>query len=274
MKIDRVILAVDNNPKYTIYWNVVSQVWLQKFNIKPTLLFHGTKEEFEKNNFTVEGLDYYVLDPIPEISDPSPNWVIPWSLFWGASKYPEDVCLLSGIDQIPIGNLFFDLINEHNNDKFIIGFSNAYKSYTKETLGYFNTHSNVMYPSSHLVGKGVLFKNIFNVDENYEDELLKVFQNKEKYHLNNKFYSNSKLWGLDECYGSDKINEYPDQEKIIYLDIFWGYWHPRRIDLDSNINVNFNIDMLKEGYYSELTSKDFLGHGSKIQLILNNIKGM
>jgi hypothetical protein len=85
------------------------------------------------------------------------------------------------------GNLpkdIFDLIDEHNDDKFIIGFSDAYKSYTKETLGYFNTHSNVMYPSSHLVGKGVLFKNIFNVDENYEDELSKVFQNKEKYYLN------------------------------------------------------------------------------------------
>ena len=33
MKIDRVILSVNNNPTYTVFWNIVSKIWKEKFNI-------------------------------------------------------------------------------------------------------------------------------------------------------------------------------------------------------------------------------------------------
>jgi hypothetical protein len=272
MKIDRVILAVDNNPTYTIYWNIVSKVWFDKFGIKPTLIFYGDEPDFEKNNFIFNDFEYKLLNPIPEISDPSPNWVVPWLLFWGASQYPNEVCLLCGIDQIPTSNFFFEKIKNYDDDKFIIGFSDAYKTYTKETLGYFNTQTNSMYPSSHLVGKGSLFKKIFDIDKNYKIELKKVFDSKEKYYLNNKFYKESKLWGLDECYGSDKISQYQDQKNLVYLDIFWNYWHPRRIDLNGNINSDFNLELLKNGHYSELTCKGYDKYSDKINLVLNSIK--
>lgn len=271
MKIDRVILAVDNNPTYTVYWNIVSQIWLKKFNIKPTLLFYGTEEEFKNNNFIVEGLDYKLLDPIPEISNPNPNWVVPYSLFWGASQYPDDVCLLSGIDQIPIGKFFFEKLIEYDNNSFVVGFSDAYKNYDKNTLGYFNIKTGVMYPSSHLVGKGKTFKNIFEIDEIYEIEMRKVFGCKNNYHLDNKFYGDSKLWGLDECYASEKITSYHNQSVIKHLEIFWDYWHPRRIDLNGNINSNFDLTLLNEGYYSELTCKGYEKYQQKINLVLNNI---
>jgi len=45
MKIDRVILSVDNNPTYRVFWNIVSKIWKEKFNINPTLFFHGTEKE-------------------------------------------------------------------------------------------------------------------------------------------------------------------------------------------------------------------------------------
>ena len=237
MKIDRVILAVDNNPIYTVYWNIVSQVWLKKFNIKPTLLFYGNEEEFKNNNFIVDDLDYKILTPIPEISNPNPNWVVPYSLFWGASQYSDDVCLLSGIDQIPIGNFFFE--------------------------------PQTPFP---LLGKGKMFKKIFEIDEIYDIEMRKVFENRNRYHLNNRFYSDSKLWGLDECYASEKIVSYPNQSEIKHLEIFWDYWHPRRIDLNGNINCDFNLDLLNEGYYSELTCKGYQTYQEKINLVLNNIK--
>jgi hypothetical protein len=272
MKIDRVILVVDTNPTYTIYWNIVSQVWLKKFNIKPTLLFYGTEEEFKQNNFIVDNLDYKILNPIPDISNPNPNWVVTWALFWGATQYPDDVCMLSGIDQIPISTFFFEEISEYNDNHFVVGFSDAYKNYTKDTLGYFNTQNGVMYPSSHLVGKGKMFKKIFEIDEIYENEMRKVFDSKHRYHLNNKFYGDSKLWGLDECYASEKIASYPNQSEIKHLEIFWDYWHPRRIDLNGNINSDFNVDLLKEGYYSELTCKGYETYREKINLVLDNLK--
>ena len=45
MKIDRVILVLNNNPTYTHFWKVVSKVWKNNFNIKPTLIFNGTQKE-------------------------------------------------------------------------------------------------------------------------------------------------------------------------------------------------------------------------------------
>lgn len=274
MKIDRVILSVDNNPTYTVFWNIVSKIWKEKFNINPTLFFHGTEKDFINNNFNVEGCDYKILNNLPEISDPSPNWVVPWSLFWGASLFEDDVCLLSGIDQIPIGNYFFDQLSKIEDDKFVIGFSDAYKTYNKDTLGYFNTKTNVLYPSSHLVGKGKNFKKIFTIEESFEDELNKVYNSKDRYYLNNKFYNDSKLWGLDECYASEKLSAHENKNEIIMLDIFWNYWHPRRIDLNGGINVDFNLELLKNGHYSEVTCKGYEEYKEKMESIIQNITGL
>jgi hypothetical protein len=270
MKIDRVILAVDNNPAYAVYWNIVSKVWKEKFNIEPTLIFHGSNLEFESQNFNIDTFDYKIIPHIPELSDPKPNWVVPWSLFWGASQYKNEVCLLSGIDQIPICDIFFKKIINIEDNKFIVGFADAYKKYNQHTLGYFNTQTNVLYPSSHLVGKGKKFKEIFQIENNFEVEAIKVFNSKERYYLNNNFYPSSKLWGLDECYASEKISTYNDQKDIIELNLFWDYWIPNRIDIHTP-NVNFDLNLVKSGYYSEVTCKNYDQYKDKINLIIENI---
>jgi hypothetical protein len=270
MKIDRVILVLNNNPSYTHFWKVVSKVWKDNFNITPTLIFNGTQQEFDGNNFNIPPEDYILVNKVPEISESNPDWSVTWSFFWGASQFPNDTCLLAGIDQIPLGDLFFRKISEFSDDKFIVGFSDAYKNYTKDTLGYFNTVTNVLYPSSHLVGKGKKFKEIFEINDNWEDEVLKVYNSQDRYHLKNNFYT-VKLWGLDECYASEKISIHKNPEDLIYLDIFWDYWVKNRIDFCGNVNKNFDINLVKEGHYSEITTKNFFAHKSKIDNIINNI---
>jgi hypothetical protein len=270
MKIDRVILVLNNNPTYTHFWKIISEVWKNNFNIKPTLIFNGTQKEFEDNNFGIPPEDYIIVNTIPEVSESNPDWSVTWSFFWGASQFPNDTCLISGIDQIPLGDFFFKKILEFSDEKFIIGFSDAYKGYDKNKLGYFNTATNVLFPSSHLVGKGKKFKEIFEIDDEWQDEIFKVYNSRNRYHLNNKFYP-GKLWGLDECYASEKISVHKNQEDLIHLDIFWNYWVKNRIDLCGGINSNFNINLLKEGHYSELTTKNYQAHKSKIENIINNI---
>jgi hypothetical protein len=270
MKIDRVILVLNNNPSYTHFLKVVSKVWKDNFNITPTLIFNGTQSEFDGNNFGILTEDYIIVNKVPEVSEANPDWSVTWSFFWGASQFPNDTCLLAGIDQIPLGDFFFNKISEFSEDKFIIGFSDAYKDYTKHTLGYFNTSTNVLYPSSHLVGKGQKFKEIFEINDKWEDEVLKVYNNRDRYHLKNRFYK-GKLWGLDECYASEKISVYKNQEDLVHLDIFWNYWIENRIDLCGKINSDFDINLLKEGHYSELTTKNYQAHKSKIENIINNI---
>lgn len=271
MKVDRVIIALNNNQTYTHFWNVFSPIWVDVFKIKPVLIFNGTIDEFNQLNFNMVNCEYIIVNKIKNIPSETPDWSVTWSLFWGASQFKDDVCMLVGADQLPLSLFFFDKIKDFSKNDFVIGFSDAYKNYNKETLGYFNTKSNVMYPSSHLVGKGSIFKEIFEIDDLWEDELKKVYSKRELFYLNCKFYPNT-LWGLDECYSSDKIFNFPNKEKIHHLNIFWDYWHKNRIDLGGNINNNFSIDNLKNGHYSELTTKNFFGDKLKINTIIDVLK--
>lgn len=270
MKIDRVILCLNNNPNYTKFWNVVAPVWKNKFNITPTLIFNGSEQELYQSGIDKTLGDILIVDKINEVSESNPDWSVTWSLFWGSSQFEDDICMLSGIDQIPISHKFFEILLSFENNKFIVGFSDAYKNYDLNTLGYFNTQTNVMYPSSHLVGQGGKFKEIFSLEDRWKDEIMKVFDSKKNYYLKNKFYP-GKLWGLDECYSSEKISVYPKQNEIVYLEIFWSWFQPNRIDLSGNINSNYSLDLVYNGWYSELTCKPYDTNKSKIDEIINHI---
>jgi len=271
MKVDKVIIALDNNETYTHFWNLFAPIWVDVFKIKPVLIFNGTTDEFNQLNFNVTNCEHIIVNKIESLPNTRPDWSVTWSLFWGVTQFKEDVCMLIGVDQLPLSLFFFDKIKDYSNDDFIVGFSDAYTNYNKETLGYFNTKSNVMYPSSHLVGKGIVFKEIFEIEDLWEDEVKKVYSKKELFYLNCIFYPNT-LWGLDECYSSDKIFNFANKEKIQHLNIFWDYWHKNRIDLGGNINDNFSIDNLKNGQYSELTTKNYFGDKIKIDTIIDVIK--
>jgi hypothetical protein len=271
MKIDKVIIAVDDNPTYVSFWNVVSPIWSEIFKIQPVLIFNGTTDEFNNLGFNVKENEFFIVNKIPNVSESRPDWAVTWSLFWGASKFENDVCMLTGIDQIPLGTFFFEQIEKFSNDDFVVGFSDAYRTYTKNSLGYFNTNTNVMYPSSHLVGKGKMFKEIFEINDLWDEEITKVHSCKDLYFLNCRSYP-GKLWGLDECYSSDKIVSYENKNKIHHLDIFWNYWYKNRIDLSVFPENNIEFEKLKSGFYSELTTKNYFSHKPIIDKIVDFLK--
>lgn len=271
MKVNKVIIAVDDNPKYVSFWNIVAPVWSEIFKITPILVFNGTLESFNSLNLNVKEGEYFIVNKLDGINESRPDWAVTWSLFWGASKFENDVCMLTGIDQIPLGKFFFEELSDITDDNFVIGFSDAYKKYDKNTLGYFNTNSNVMYPSSHLVGKGNLFKEIFEIDDLWETEVSKVYSNKNKYYLNCHYYPGTS-WGLDECYASDKLESYTNKDKIFHLDIFWSFWHKNRIDLGSSSQRFFDPQKLKTGYYSELTTKNYHSNKPLVNKIIEILK--
>jgi hypothetical protein len=265
MKVNRVLLSVNNNKTYSCFWNIVSYVWKTKFNISPTLIFYGTEDEFKSNDFDFTYGDYILLEKFDDISHNGKDWATTWCPFYVATLFGEEICMTSGIDQIPISNLFIERVNQIDNNMFVVGFSEAYQNYNTGTLGYFNTQTNVMYPTGHLAGSGKKFKEIFGISNKWKDEIYKVFNSKLRYHLPN---SN---WGLDECYGSEKISSYHNQTEIFYMEQLTNFWFPNRIDLEGRINDNFTLDRVKSGSYSELTTKNYFLYENKIKEIVNNI---
>lgn len=251
MKIDRVIFCLDNNPSYCYFWNNYAYIWKKYYGIQPTLFFLGEENEL-KNSIDVTVGDVFRLDYIQEISDPAPNWLVTWSLFWGASQFGEETCFLSGVDQIPISDYYLKKSTPINQDDYVIFFADAYENYNQDTLGYWNTVTNVMYPSSHHISKGKNFKDIYRIEKKWKDEAFKVFESRSKFHLNNHYYPNSKLWGLDECYSSWMLSEFKHQSIIKYLNEFKNNHNPRRLELD----IISNLDNINFKDYLEITFKN------------------
>jgi hypothetical protein len=239
MKVNRVLLALNSNPVYTKFWNFVAPLWADKFDIKPTLIFFGNDDDIDRNNLNTS------YDIIKIENNSYGRWSIPWSLFWLASRFPNDICMTCGIDEIPLSFDFFNKISSISDDKFIIGLSDAYNGYKIDTLSYYNTSTNVLYPSAYVVSKGLKFKEIFKIEDDFISELSKVEKNKINYHV-----PTNDLWGIDECYYSDMIFKYDNPGDIIYLD-YYKTFGPRRL-----YESNFDINLLKNGYYSEFTSKN------------------
>jgi hypothetical protein len=256
MIINKVILCLDNNPNYTCYWNVVSDIWINIYNIDPVLIFVGSEKDLYENNFKHK-------DKIIRINKLNyPEFHITWALFWATQLFKDEVCIITGIDQIPLSKFFIDYIKNIDEEKYIVGISDCYEGYTKNTLGYYNTQTNVLYPSSHHVAKGKNFKKIFNLDEDWESEINKVVDSSSRYFLGKN------MWGLDECYSSEKISLY-DQSEIEYLKIGKNWFLKNRIYMGT---TPYDTTKIKEGFYSEVTYKPCYNYVNEIYRIIDNLK--
>jgi len=254
--IDRVIFCLTNNENYIDFWNYISKLYKVKFDVTPTLFFSGSNEEFlsliSSNKLSnkygelinlqrVDGIDY----------NPSLDWSCTWGLFYGASLFPNDVCMLSGIDQIPLNFEFFKEIKKIDARKnYIVGFGNAYNSQIK------NNYGNIVYPSSHHVGLGKFFKLIYNIKNNWGDELKQVFEHK-------NLCDNNNYWGLDELYSSYMIQKHINNKNdcnIIIFDDFFNKLINKRITRNEikNITKNKLIENIKnENLYEYHSTRPF-----------------
>ena len=250
MKVNKIIFACDID--YLNYYYHVQEFYNNYLDIDVVLLL------FSNKNIKIQ---HNSRNSIVYFNRNIKKYLIPWSLFYGASLFPEDVVMTSGIDQIPLSDLLFDLIKDISQESYLISFSDAYKN--QKSL----INNNLTYPSSHHIGKGIYFKQIYNIKDTWSDEITKI--NKIKNVLKQKYpiYDNN-FWGLDEAYSSHMINisEENNIEKI--KNFFHDIWNPRRIDRGRNQNIN--IHLLKNGYYTEYhCPRPFADHEEQINKILN-----
>lgn len=234
MKIDRVIFCLNNNQTYTGFWNINSKIWCEKYHIKPTLFFVGEQKEFDELKLSKEhGEVFFLPNPKKDLSNCSKrNWVITWALFYGATFFPNDICILSGIDQIPLGNHIIDLAEKYT-DKYLVCWSDAYNNRDE------------LFPSSHHIGSGKDFKEIYEISDDWEEEINKVYNQKHKYRTLAHDY-----WGLDEAYSSELILR-KKTDKIVLVKNFFSEWSAKRIDARRD-GMSYNPNLLISGHYSEL----------------------
>lgn len=286
--VDRIILSWDGNPVYKDFWENLSPIYKDVFNIHPTLFFIGSEERMKECNL-VEGAtdrhDIFRLKDVPEVDRSMfddgqywcragfpRNWSITWSIFYGASLFPEDVCVTSGIDSLLLGDRFFDFIREDMQpkeddwvkDKLVIPLGDAYNG-----MG----HYAGTYPTSHVTAKGKIFKQLCGIEDCWEEEIKKVFWSKDLINFTRDQVWHGfgrDYWGLDEQYWSvfvrnDKIfgcqpqGRRPKSDLTIIKEGFFSYWITRRLCRGRNTGAGkrgkgyaYGTKKCQDGYYIEI----------------------
>jgi len=245
----RVILVLTDNPLYADFWPYVANIWKNKFGVIPTLFFYGNG--WEKYNLDVHG-EVYHLPFVPEVSiNPARDWACTWGLFYGASKFENDICITCGIDQAPLSDYFFKTISHYDfNKDYVVGLSDARPDW---------------FFSSHHVAKGKIYKQALQIDNSWEIEVKKVFAARNNY---SQIYMGGDYWGLDELHSTFLLKSSPHLKR--HTGVYHQYLLPNRID--RGYQPTYDINRLKAGGYSELHApRPFKDYKEYLQTISDNI---
>lgn len=108
MKITRVILSSNESREYLDFWPIVSKAWIN-LGIQPTLVYTGEEALTEPNiiNLNIKSINSAFVAQNVRLLAPA--------------LFPEDVCIISDIDDMPLSKKYFqDNIKDFDDDKFII----------------------------------------------------------------------------------------------------------------------------------------------------------
>lgn len=257
MKIDRVILSTNNNPTYYHFWNPLSRVYVEKFGIMPTLVFMGSEQELNDCNLSTEYGEIIVQPPNPEYLIP---WQTTWALFWATQFYPNETCLIMGIDQVPLSGMFIkDMVAPLHEDNYAMLIADAYKP------NYWSIEGSAS-PSSYHVAKGSIFDKVhhFNGDWMYESK--KVHDSG----INGFWESTEGRWGIDETYSCHNLRNAKDVN-IVSFDNF-SLLCERRIECERHKETTYDFNRLQQGWYSEShLCRPFTNHVDYITNLFNSI---
>ena len=150
LKIDRVILATNDNPDYIQFWPTAAKAWQEIVGVRPTLALIGSEEVQVDTQYG----DVIRFEPIPGI---------PTSFYAQCVRlllpclFPTEGCVVADIDLIPLQKRFFiKKVEEIPDDHFVVFRNKAYWFFKKRIYMCYNA------------AKGDTFRDIFGV-QSYED---------------------------------------------------------------------------------------------------------
>jgi hypothetical protein len=230
MIIDKIIFAVDDNPKYSGLWEINSEICKKVLGVTP-VLFHITEEDSE---FYED--KYGIVKKVKRLPNHSTGFQSQIYRMYGTKYFPNEVCITSDIDMLTINKSYItDQVKHFNENDFIIYMSDAYDKNRPECVGIYSD------PRVYMVydaGKGSTFNEILNTDRSFFDFANEVRETYWQEH------------DCDELFLGTKILNFSDQTRIKRLRRGCGspFICPKRIDRPPNENL-FN-------YYNETDIKN------------------
>lgn len=149
MKVERVILATNDNPAYYPYWPAASKAWSDIIGFKPTLILIATQEFMDQHPKIFDQKKFgpiIRMDPIEGMSTAKQAQAV---RLFAPSYFPDEVCMTSDIDMIPLSRSYFrNNVKKHPKDAFV-----AWRW----------THGRDEYTICYLSALGKTFMDIFNM---------------------------------------------------------------------------------------------------------------
>jgi hypothetical protein len=245
MKIDRVILASNENINYYPFWNPLSKVYKENFKIHPTLIWFGEESDIDRLDLSKEYGDIIVCKHNEKYRI---GWQTTWSLFYHTKFFLDETITIMGIDQVPLSNMFLDeMIKDSNDDEYVMLIDDAYKPIYWENV-------NGTSPSAYHIAKGKTFNDVYQFEDSFEMEVEKVYNTpvERDYDPRDAFWaSGEEKWGMDESYTSKKLREYKIRGGNIKAHGQFRLLSDRRIECYRTAETPYNDELLKNGHYSE-----------------------
>jgi hypothetical protein len=184
MKIDNVILTVNNNKSYLDFWEPVSKIWKQKFNIEP-ILYYFYENYFEENiNISEKFGKVERIKIIPEF--PTALQVM-WGRYYFPTTQLEKTWIISDIDMLPMAREYFlKQIEDIDDDSYV------HLNPCIETYG--------LYPSCYHIAKGSVFKNFLELPGSWVQSIAEVVNSNL-----GKTVNDNKMWFADEEFATKKL---------------------------------------------------------------------
>jgi hypothetical protein len=230
-------MSSNSNPMYLDFWPAVSKVWKLKFNIEPILIY---VDEVDSNIDETYG-QVIKLEPIPGIS------LIPQSQFarlWYLQFFPEDVCITSDIDMIPLSLGFFKTsIKNIDPDKYVV-------------MSLTPTEISICYN----IAKGKTFKDKLELKDDWRDQI-SILQEPQ-------YQKNGQIdWGSDETYLGLKLKD----KEYVRLVRQPGYCRIDRAHYRNGV-WPYDIPQLKMGMYYDCHSiRPYKQYQKEINSLINHI---
>lgn len=155
LELDRVILSTNNNPLYIEFWPIIAPIW-QAMGIRPTLALIAD----ENCPIDTSIGDVVRFDPIPGVSEALQAQAIRLLL---PILYPDEGCLLSDVDMIPISKPYFvDNAKACPDDALLVYRDKA------------DDYHFGKFPMCYVAGKGRVFGEVFRIQkkEDIQEQLL------------------------------------------------------------------------------------------------------
>jgi hypothetical protein len=159
------------------------------------------------------------LKPVPGI----PTYMHSvWGRFWGATLFPNKVCIVSDIDMFPISkSYFFDQVARIRDTQYAHLYSpvsRAPKRPFAQTppIGYFYSSDDIV-PVCYHVAKGSLLTHVLRINPVWEQSIRDMASHTYVSSGVHEVHKAMPSWGIDEDYTTKLINAYPDQSIFRFL---------------------------------------------------------